>query len=101
MPEKCTEMCPNLDKLEQEVRSFREQNSETHKEIFKRLNELEQVEAAQNVQYTNILGKLDNLTQKLEALEAKPAKRWESLVEKVIWAVAAAIITFLLGRVGL
>lgn len=38
---------------------------------------------------------------KIAALEAKPGKRWEGLVEKALWAVCAAVIAFLLGRVGL
>ena len=47
------------------------------------------------------MDKLDALTAKVEALEAKPGKRWESVVEKAVWAVCAAVIAFLLGRVGL
>lgn len=38
---------------------------------------------------------------RLDALEAKPGKRWDGLVEKAIWAVAAAVIAFLLARMGL
>lgn len=34
-------------------------------------------------------------------MEAKPAKRWDSIVDKAIWAVCAAVIAFLLGRIGL
>lgn len=41
------------------------------------------------------------LGSKVDVLEAKPAKRWEGLVEKALWAVCAAVIAFLLGRVGL
>ena len=41
------------------------------------------------------------LTNKVEELEEKPGKRWESIVEKIIWAIAAAVIAFLLGRIGL
>lgn len=39
--------------------------------------------------------------KRLEALEQKPAKRWDTLVDKIIWAVAAALISFLLARIGL
>lgn len=45
--------------------------------------------------------KVDKLTTKVDVLEDKPAKRWDSLVEKVIWAVVAAVVAFILGRVGL
>lgn len=37
----------------------------------------------------------------VKSMAAKPGKRWESIVDKVIWAVLAAVIAFILGRVGL
>ena len=40
-------------------------------------------------------------TQTVKTMADKPGKRWEALVEKALWAVAAAVIAFLLGRVGL
>lgn len=45
--------------------------------------------------------KVDVLVDDVQSLKGKPAKRWESLVEKALWAVAAAVITFLLSRLGL
>lgn len=39
--------------------------------------------------------------KRLEALEQKPAKKWESFVDKVVWAVAAALIAFILAYLGL
>ena len=30
----------------------------------------------------------------------KPAKRWESLVDKLVWGVAGAVLAFLLARLG-
>lgn len=108
MPEKCTEACPDLTRLEQQLKDLQKQNGADHKEIRDRLTILEKEEAVQAVQYRTILDKLDGLTHKhdclnakLEALEAKPGKRWESVVEKAIWAVAAAVIAFLLARIGL
>lgn len=37
----------------------------------------------------------------VKALTEKPGKRWESIVGNVIWAIVAAIITFVLTHVGL
>lgn len=37
----------------------------------------------------------------VKTLVAKPARRWETLADKIIWAVAAAVIAFVLGSVGL
>ena len=42
-----------------------------------------------------------SLTNKVDKMEQKPAKRWDSFVDKVVWAVCAAVIAFLLGRIGL
>ena len=41
------------------------------------------------------------LTTEVESIKEKPAKRWENFVEKVVWALAAAAISFLLTRFGL
>lgn len=38
---------------------------------------------------------------KVDTLEKKPGRRWEEIADKAIWAVLAAVIAFLLGRVGL
>lgn len=106
MSEKC-EPCVMTARIEALERA-NEQHGSTHRELFDRLRELERLEGIQGEQYKNILEKLDNLTRrhdelnrKLGELESKPGKRWESLVEKAIWAVAAAVIAFLLGRIGL
>lgn len=41
------------------------------------------------------------LDQKVETLEKKPAKRWESVVEKIILTIVGAIVGYLLVKVGL
>ena len=44
---------------------------------------------------------VNSLTCKVEHLEEKPAKRWDAIVDKIIWAVLAAVVAFFLGRIGL
>lgn len=44
---------------------------------------------------------VSRLDVKVDALEMKPAKRWESLVEKLVWGVVGAVLAFLLARIGL
>lgn len=41
------------------------------------------------------------LDQKVETLEKKPIKRWDSIVEKAILTIVGAIIGYVLVRVGL
>lgn len=44
---------------------------------------------------------VNSLACKVEHLEEKPGKRWDAIVDKVIWAALAAVIAFVLGRIGL
>lgn len=44
---------------------------------------------------------VDRLTNKVEALEAEPGKRWKFVVEKAIYFVVAAVVGFMLANVGL
>lgn len=45
--------------------------------------------------------KVDKLDGKVETLESKPGKRYEQLVTNAIWAVIAAVITYILSHSGL
>lgn len=87
--------------LEKEFDRYRESSSNTHKEIFDRIGSLEQSGAAVKVQLDKIEEKLDELAVSIKSLTERPGKRWDAIVDKVIWAVLAAVIAFLLGRVGL
>jgi len=44
---------------------------------------------------------VSRLDGKVDALEMKPARRWEGLVEKLVWGVVGAVLAFLLARMGL
>ena len=37
----------------------------------------------------------------MEKIKEKPAKRWDGLVDKIVWSVAAAVVGFLLAKIGL
>ena len=41
------------------------------------------------------------LSGKVETLEQKPGKRWEGAVEKVTMTVIAAVVGFILAKIGL
>ena len=75
-----------LDKLEEST------------EAINRLATSMEVMAERQEQVVETVGKLDT---KVTALETKPAKRWDDLMDKIVWAVAAALIGFVLAQVGL
>ena len=49
----------------------------------------------------DIKSNVAKLDAKVETLEQKPAKRWESVVEKILLTVVGAIIGYLLVQLGL
>lgn len=105
MPETCNPKdCPvsvRVEALKEEFNTYRANSSSTHKELFQRLGDLEKAESAQEKHFETVNEKLDRLIEWQENQRDKPGRRWESLVEKAVWAVCAAVIAFLLGRVGL
>lgn len=52
-------------------------------------------------QIKSMTGSVNTLAGKVDKLEEKPAKRWDSVVEKVIVAFVSAVVAFLLGRMGI
>ncbi len=43
---------------------------------------------------------LGRLSEKLDALEQRPARRWEGLVDKILLLLAGAFVSFLLTQGG-
>lgn len=41
------------------------------------------------------------LTTEVEELKEKPGKRWDNLIDKVIWGVAGAVLAYILASIGL
>ena len=44
---------------------------------------------------------VSTLTTEVEELRDKPGKRWDSLIDKIIWAVAGAVLAYVLASIGL
>lgn len=87
--------------LEKQVDEYRRQARETHSQMFDRIRDLEKAEAARNEQYKQIMEKLDQLLEWQGAQQKKPQAFVDDLKGKAIWAVLAAVIAFILGRIGL
>ena len=96
----CQENCP-LEPRVTALERANEQHGKTHREMFRRLNDVERDNAVQDAHYRAIDAKLDELTIMVRELSGKAGKRWEGLVEKALWAVCAAVIAFLLAKIGL
>ena len=84
---------------------------EQHKTLFNRLDRQEKmldtvhklalsVSELANKQGT-MQTKLDDLCEDIEEIKEKPAKRWDSIVEKILLTVAGAFITYILAKLGI
>ena len=64
-----------------------------------------QVMAAEQKHQTEALNtvreSVTRLDGKVDALEMKPAKRWDGLIDKLVWGAAGAVLAWLLTQVGL
>ena len=89
-----------LTQVEQRSKSntHRLEKLEASTEAISRLATSMEVMASKQEQVAETVEKLDG---KVTALEEKPVKRVDGLVDKIIWAVCAAVITFILARIGL
>lgn len=99
----CAQNCPlvgRMNALEGQVDELQTQNTQSHKEIFGRLNALEKSNAVQEVHYTAIMAQLGELKAeinlmagKIDAAEKKPGTRWELIKTVAITAGVTATIS--------
>lgn len=70
---------------------------ERKQEVLQRLATAVEVLASEQ---KHLQENIDRMSGKLDALEKKPARYWEKLVEKAITVAVTAAVTFLLTRLG-
>ena len=61
------------------------------------LNSIATSVAVMAEQQNNISEKVDTIDAKVDRLEGKSGKRWDSLVDKAIWAFAGAFIAWVMA----
>ncbi len=71
---------------------------EASAEAINRLASSMEVMAQRQEQVADTVDKLDG---KVTALEQKPIKRLDGLLDKIIWALCAGLISFILAHLGL
>ena len=101
MPENCNPSdCPLMARIKRlDVDS--EHNKEAHKEYYSKLEGSHTDVALIEERVSQIKEDTEEIKASVRELRDKPARRWDSLVDKTLWAIAAAVITYLLARAGL
>lgn len=89
-----------LSKVEERAKS----NTKRLDEIEERQNNLDELVASVRVLATReerVEKDVTEIKADVKSIKEKPGKRWEAMVDKIAWAIVAAVIAFLLGRIGL
>ena len=103
MSDNCAD-CPvnaRVDSLEKEFDRYRDGSSKTHKEMFERLNSLEQAKTSLETKLDSIDAQLKKLVDYMESEKDKPNKLLDKLKENSIWLALAAVLGMVLARWGL
>lgn len=95
-----TEFAEKLERVDQRGKS----NTHRLDELEKRQGNLERLATSVEVLATKqeaVETDVKEIKADVKSMAEKPGKRWESIVDKAVWALLAAVLAFLLGRVGL
>lgn len=65
------------------------------------LDELVSVVKVLAVREENVENDVKEIKSDVKSLTSKSGQKWDSMVDKVIWAVVGAVVAFLLSQVGL
>lgn len=87
-----------------EVEARSKSNTKRLEEMEKRQDSLEALAASVSAlaaREERVESDVKEIKADVKGLAAKPGKRWDAVVDKAVWAVLAAVIAFLMGRIGL
>lgn len=87
-----------------EVEERSKSNSHRLDEVEKRQNSFDELVGAVKVlavREENVENDVKEIKSDVKSLTNKPAQRWEGLMDKIVITIAAAVIGFLLSRLGL
>lgn len=88
-------------RVEEKLNAYVLQENDSHHRIFLQIDEVRGDMKVRDEQYKHIIEKLDGLAKSVSSLETKPARRWDSVVDKIIMLVVAGVIGYILMRLGL
>ena len=80
---------------------WKDSSHEFHEKFYSWQREQDIKSARLDEQLSNMEKSLNKLVARQESDDQKPRKRWDAIVDKAIWAVLAAVIAFVLAKIGL
>lgn len=108
------EMAVKLEAVDQRSKSNTHRLDNTEKRLDdaeKRLDDMHRMATAMEVMAAEqkhqtedmkeIKTDVASLGDKVEAIEQKPAKRWDGMMDKIVTALVAALVGFVLAKIGM
>ena len=86
-----------------EVESRSKSNVKRLDELEKRQDDLEVLASSVSVlaaREERVESDVREIKADVKSLASKPGKRWETVVDKVVWAVIGAVLVYALGHIG-
>lgn len=94
----------NIEHRLTEVEARSKSNTKRLDEVEKRQADLEVLMTTVTVLATreeNVENDVKEIKRDVKDMAGKSGKRWDELVDKIIWAIAAALIGFIIAQIGL
>ena len=79
-------------------------NTKRLDEVEKRQDDLDDLVTTVKVLATreeNVENDVKEIKRDVKDMASKSGKRWDELVNKIIWAIAAAVVGFIIAQIGL
>ena len=83
------------------LEDWREDSKDFHAKFYDWQREQIARDAKLDEQLSNMDKNINKLVSWQEGQQAAPKRRWDAIVDKAIWAVLAAVIAFVLAKIGL
>ena len=87
-----------------EVEDRAKSNTKRLDEVEKRQDDLDDLVTTVKVLATreeNVESDVKEIKRDVKDMASKSGKRWDELVDKIIWAIAAALVGFIIAQIGL
>ena len=94
----------NIEHRITDVEARAKSNTKRIDELEKRQDDLDDLVTTVKVLATreeNVESDVKEIKRDVKDLTGKSGKRWDDLVEKIVWAIAAAVLALLSARIGL
>lgn len=94
----------NMEHRITEVEARAKSNTKRIDELEKRQDDLDDLVTTVKVLATreeNVESDVKEIKKDVKDLTGRSGKRWDDLIDKIVWAIAAAVLAFLAARIGL